>query len=327
MLNLDRQALDKHAILNYLKKLFNFVEEYYPIIIGIILFIHTMHIYFINATPGYKVIESVYWFVFLTAYKDMRKDVKWLPFILLCIPFGIFLSYITKNGYTIWGQMLSFEKKLRIVVDFNPIFKSIPFNDGAIFRMYKSDNLTWFFRLVYNNGFVFPTLICILRSIIIKDFKKLIKYACSAHIFQIFLISPFYITFHLQEVWYVLGQPDGLARNFSSAAEKSGTVLNCFPSMHTSIAFAAFLLVLRERDKVFKCVWGFFCLSVIFSTLYLEIHWVIDVLGGLLLAYCSVKLADLVIDGLQKKIQPLLDKYYYRSNASAFEIDSPSVKC
>ncbi|MFL0249663.1 phosphatase PAP2 family protein [Clostridium neuense] len=320
MLNLDRQAA-----LNNFKKIFNFVEEYYPIIIGTILLINTLHVYFINATPGYKVIVSIYWFVFLTAYKDMRKDVKWLPFVLLSIPLGVFLWYINKNGYTIWGQMLNFERKLKIVVDFNPIFKSIPFNNGAIFRMYKSDNLTWFFRLVYNNGFILPPMICILRSVIIRDYKKIIRYMCSAHVFQIFLISPFYIIFHLQEVWFVYGHPDGVGRHFHSYAEMAGTALNCFPSMHTSIAFAAFLLVLREKDKVFKCVWGFFCLSVIYSTLYLEVHWVIDVLGGLVLAYCSVKLADFVIEKIQKKIQPLLDKYYYRSTTSAFEIDNNSI--
>ena len=66
--------------------------------------------------------------------------------------------------------------------------------------------------------------------------------------------------------------------------------------MHTSIAFAMFLLVLREKDKIFKLVWGFYCLSVIYSTMYLEIHWVIDIFAGLLLGYCTVKLSDYVIN-------------------------------
>lgn len=315
-------SLTKQSTLGYLKRVLKFLENYYPIIIGIILFLKTIHIYMINAGPGYKLIVSIYWLIFLTAYKDLRKDVRWIPFIIACIPLFLFLSYLTKNGYSIWGKMLAFERKLHIVIDLNPIFKEIPLNNGSFARIYKSDNLTWFMRLVYNNGFLFPPLICFYRSAIEKDLKKMLKYVCSAHVFQIFIISPFYITFHLQEVWFVLGQPDGLARHFKSLNEAAGTALNCFPSMHTSIAFAAFLLVLREKSKIFKFVWGFFCLSVIYSTLYLEIHWVIDIFGGLLLGFCAVKLADFAIDNLQKKLQPLLDKYYYKGKNDFFAVES-----
>ena len=65
--------------------------------------------------------------------------------------------------------------------------------------------------------------------------------------------------------------------------------------MHTSIAFAMFLLVIRERNTIFKWVWGFFCLSVIYSTMYLEIHWVIDVIAGLVFGFLIVKLVDFVL--------------------------------
>jgi len=88
----------------------------------------------------------------------------------------------------------------------------------------------------------------------------MLKYALSAHIFQVFLITPFYLVFHLQEVWYVLEQSDGLDRNLTPI-QAAGVTLNCFPSMHTSIAFAMFLLVLREKNKVFKFFGVFFVLA------------------------------------------------------------------
>ena len=56
-----------------------------------------------------------------------------------------------------------------------------------------------------------------------------------------------------------------------------------------------FLLVIRERNTIFKWVWGFFCLSVIYSTMYLEIHWVVDVIAGLIFGYLIVKLVDFVL--------------------------------
>lgn len=40
---------------------------------------------------------------------------------------------------------------------------------------------------------------------------------------------------------------------------------------------------------------GIFCLSVIYSTMYLEIHWVIDVLAGLIFGFLVVKLVDVIL--------------------------------
>lgn len=294
-------------------KFIEFLDKYYSIIIGITLFIAVLPVYFSHMGPGAKIVASIYWFAAITAFPDVRKDVKWLPFIILCIPFSIFLIYINTHGYAIWGKILSWQVTKSIVIDLNPVFSKIPFNDAAFARVYKNETLTWFMRLVYNNGFVMTAILPIFRAIILKDFKKMCRYLCSAHVFQIFLISPFYLIFHLQEVWYVLGQPDGLARNFTKL-QAAGWTLNCFPSMHTSISFAMFLLVLREKDKIFKWIWGFFCISVIYSTMYLEIHWIIDVAAGILFAYATVKLVDFLFSKLEVPLKNRFGKFYYRNN-------------
>lgn len=301
-----------------LTKAINFLDDNYTILIAIIIFVGMLPTYLGNYNIGYKLVASVYWFAAATAYKDRRKDVRWITFLILSIPFMLFIGYIEKNGYAIWGDVLHMEVTKHLhQIDLNPIFRKIPFNDGAIFRIYKNNTLTWFLRLVYNNGFELAAIVPIYRAIICKDFRKMIRYLLSAHVLQIFLISPFYIIFHLQEVWYVLGQPDGLARHLSPQAA-AGWTLNCFPSMHTSIAFAMFLLTLREKDKIFKFVWGFFCLSVIYSTLYLEVHWVIDVIAGLILAYCTVKLVDFILAKLDKKLAKFKNLYYRKKDTIFF---------
>lgn len=293
-----------------ISKFIKFLDKYYSVIIAIALFIVVIPIYFSHIEPGTKIAASIYWFAAITALPDVRKDVKWIPFIILCIPFVVFLFYINTHGYEIWGKILRWQIARGIVIDLNPIFSKIPFNDASFARIYKNETLTWFMRLVYNNGFVVTAIIPIFRGIILKDFKKMCKYLCSAHVFQIFLISPFYLIFHLQEVWYVLGQPDGLDRHFTKL-QAAGWTLNCFPSMHTSISFAMFLLVLREKDKIFKWVWGFFCLSVIYSTMYLEIHWIIDVIAGMLFAYITVKLVDFLFAKLEVPLKNRFGKFYY----------------
>lgn len=311
------EFIENKIFKNSIAKILTFVNKYYYLILGVSLFISVMHVYFSSSGTGEKIIVSIYWFAAITAGSEIRKDVKWIPFIILCIPFLIFLTCILNSGYTFWGKLLSFHMPKGMVVNLNPLFEKIPYNDASFARIYKSETLTWFMRLVYNNGFVTTALIPIYRALISKDIKKMCKYLCSAHVFQIFLITPFYLIFHLQEVWYVLGVPDGLARHYSPI-QAAGSTLLCFPSMHTSISFAMFLLVIREKNTIFKFVWGFFCLSVIYSTMYLEIHWVIDVIGGLILAYGTVKLVDFVFDKLDKPLMKRFGKYYFRSNTNDF---------
>jgi membrane-associated phospholipid phosphatase len=99
----------------------------------------------------------------------------------------------------------------------------------------------------------------------------------------------------LQEVWYVQGVPDLLNRVLTPAQQFS-TSLNCFPSLHTSIAFSGFLLAMREKSKWFRWWIGIYSISIIAATLYLKIHWVLDVLAGLLFAYGCVKLTDRIVN-------------------------------
>ena len=296
-------------LIGYINCFIKFINQYYFIIIGLYFFCNaSITAIYSNTGVNYKAYLFVLSFASFTAYSEIKNNVRLIPFLCCAIPLLLFIQYINGSpGYSFWGKLLSLHISKGIVINLNPLFAKIPFNDGGIFRIYKSETLTWFLRLVYNNGFVLPVIVPLYRAAISKDFGKMLKYALSAHIFQVFLITPFYLVFHLQEVWYVLGQPDGLGRNLSTI-QAAGETLNCFPSMHTSIAFAMFLLVLREKNKAFKFVWGFFCLSVVFSTLYLEVHWVLDVIGGMVLAYVTVKLVDFIM--VKGK------EIYYKSTAS-----------
>lgn len=294
------------------KKVLTFIDKYYFIAIGLYFLYNAFKLWHVRTGIDFK----LYWVMLavasFTAYKEIRKDVKIIPFLLFTIPIIIFVWYLEKHGYEIWGKIINWEMGLKVVFNLNKTFSCIPFNDASFARVYKSPTLTHIMRLVYNNGFVLPVIIPMYRSAISKDFSKMLKYLLSAHIFQVFLITPFYVTFRLNEVWYVLGQPDGLARHLN-AAEAAKVTLNCFPSMHTSIAFAIFILVLREKDVIFKTIWSIFCLSVIFSTMYLEIHWVIDVIAGMILAYATVKLVDFVMDKSKIITGNLLNRFYYRT--------------
>lgn len=313
-----KERKSAYSLQYVLSKILNLLCKYYFVIIGIIFLkkgIYLCNYPSISTTS--KIFMFVLAFVSFSIYKDMRNDIKWIPFLLLSIPFLLFVLYLNKNGYAMWGKILSWQISRGMIINLNPIFSKIPFNDGNFARIYTSQTLTWFFRMVYNNGFTLPVILAIYRSALSKDFKKMIRYALSAHILQVFLITPFYLIFHLQEVWYVLGQPDRLARHLSQSAA-AGVTLNCFPSMHTSIAFATFLVALKERDKLFKIFMSIFCFSIIFSTLYLEVHWVLDVIGGIILAYVTVKLVNLILAKSQSLIQKYINRWYYKNGSVSY---------
>ena len=68
---------------------------------------------------------------------------------------------------------------------------------------------------------------------------------------------------------------------------------NVFPSLHASLSATVVLMAYRTRDRYprWLLLSAPIAASVAVSTMYLGIHWAIDVLAGLLLALVSVRLA------------------------------------
>lgn len=224
-----------------------------------------------------------------------RLQNSWKHFLKIGVPLVLFPTLMWKYFPPIWNEVVYWQLGTKThLLDLNNYFRTIPYNDGWIFRVIQTPWLTSYLRWIYANGFTLPVLIPVYRSFLAKDSLKMIRYCLSAHVLQFALIFPFYLLITVKEVWYVLGHPDGMAR-YLTAADASVVVVNCFPSMHTSVAFAMLLLAWREKDQLFRWVWTFFCLSIIYSTLYLEIHWITDVIAGLVLAKAAVKLGDWMI--------------------------------
>jgi len=247
-----------------------------------------------------------------------RKSVSFKRFLWLGIPLALFPILLWQYFPPIWNEVVYWQLGTRThLFDLNALFKSLPGNDGWMFRVVQTPWLIEYFRWIYANGFTLPVLIPVFRSFLAKDTQKMIRYSLSAHVLQFILIFPFYLMIHVNEVWYVLGQPDRMARNLS-AADAAVVVVNCFPSMHTSIAFAMLLLAWREKDRLFRWVWTFYCLSIIYSTLYLEIHWITDIIAGVLLSFAAVKLGDWLMINARTKVSTLVEHYIFQSKFLSF---------
>lgn len=293
-------------------KYYHFFCEYYYVLIGLLfIFAGILNLFLKYIKLEYTGYIFVLAFASFTARLDLRRDVKVKPFILLSIPYIMFILIILANGNDIWHRVILWEMKKQFFININNFFKSIPFNDASFARIYQPVWLTKYMLMVYGNGFVLSAVIPLFRAVVSLDYKKMLRYSLSAHIFQVFIVTPFYMTFYLNNVWFVYGHADPLSRGMTKV-EAAVSTLNGLPSMHTSIAFAMFLLALRERNKIFKWVWCIYCISIIYSTMYLEIHWVIDVLAGLLVGYLTVKLVDYIIAKVDINFARLWDRTYYK---------------
>lgn len=228
--------------------------------------------------------------------KKDSKAIAWINFLPVGI-FGLALFYVIyKYANPMWDQVLSFQlKNIHHIFNWNELFNSIPGNDAWMFRVWQPDWLTAYMRWVYTYGFALSFWICVIRAFFTKDVRKMAQYSLAGYLLQVPFILPFYNTVFLQEVWYVQGTPDLLTRT-ATPAEQFAFTVNCFPSMHTSIAFAAIVLVLREKSKWYRTIVIGYCSSIILSTMYLKIHWIIDVIAGMLFAYLIVKLADFIVN-------------------------------
>ena len=223
------------------------------------------------------------------------KAISWVHFMpagLLTL-LAFYLIYNYANPF--WHRVVGWQtESVRHIFHWNDWFNRIPLNDAAFMRVWQPRWLTEYMQWVYAYGFTLSYWICVIRAFFTRDVAKLGRYSLAGYLLQVPLILPFYNLILLQEVWYVQGAPDLLERVMTSE-EAYSTVLNCFPSMHTSIAFAGLLLSLREKNRWYKTILSIYCVSIILSTMYLKIHWVIDVIGGMLFAWLCVKLADWIV--------------------------------
>lgn len=173
----------------------------------------------------------------------------------------------------------------------NGAMAALPFNDGRFLWSHQYPPLTRLLRWVYVTGFDMVVWIPLVRSLVAFDGVKVLRYSLAAHLVQFPMIMPFYTAIRVDEVWSVLGDPDRCERGWTNDM-RLNLGANCFPSMHTSVAFAVLLLALREKSGPFRWAMTVYATAIIVSTVYMEIHWLVDVAGGLLLGLGAVRLVD-----------------------------------
>lgn len=164
--------------------------------------------------------------------------------------------------------------------------------------------LTYFLAFMYFVTFTF-LLYFSLTFYAFSNEGEPTKKVALAYIVNYMIVLPFYLFFPVTETWRAyefLPAPQkiyGLLFNFNadilSFVTTFSAINNCFPSMHTSLSFTVALISLHSKYKRYTLFCWICATLIAFSTIYLGIHWVSDVVAGILLAvfvYILIKKID-----------------------------------
>ncbi len=167
-----------------------------------------------------------------------------------------------------------------------------------LFQEYATPELTAYFSYVYVYGYVFVLIFPVVAYFALSDTRPLRE-----------LLTAYTLNYTLGLLCYVLVIAYGprnwipdlvettmLYNQYPQYQELTGEVnhnTNVFPSLHTSLSATVAMFAYRTRDAYPKWVpvATLLAASVAVSTMYLAIHWAIDVTAGLCLGAISVVLS------------------------------------
>ena len=206
------------------------------------------------------------------------------------------ILFLLMGCIMVWNNFeLMIEEKWITISDFSPYFYNIEGEFVAtvqktFYHPMLTQITTFFYVIVFTSVFFTSAIVYAYQ----KDNKTLHNLLFA--IFLNYLLAvPFYLFFPVNEVWSVRENvrfliPD-VFTTFESTYRNMSGINNCFPSLHTSLSVTVFLISLQQNNRILKWITGVTACVIIFSIFYLGIHWLIDSIGGVLLACTTVYVA------------------------------------
>ncbi len=160
----------------------------------------------------------------------------------------------------------------------------------------------WYFSFVYVFGFAFMLIFPIIAYLLLPT-QRYLKELLVAYIINYSTGTVFYTLFIAygprRAIPGVVAQP--MFERFPDIMTLTAAIntsSNVFPSLHASMAITVMLLAWRTRGHYPRWLWvcGLFGVSIVISTMYLGIHWLVDVVAGVVLAFASVYIARRFVD-------------------------------
>lgn len=169
--------------------------------------------------------------------------------------------------------------------DFTLVMQFI--EDGAVywFSQHWTPLLLYFFVFIYIG--LYPFLLWFsLLYFLLSDEKKAMKTFAYSLIGIYAIALPFYLFLPITNVYTHYGLTSALDSVIPTVEQffyTTTTNNNCFPSLHVAISLLIAKTATYTKNKRFIYLTYFCAIGVICAVIYLAIHWITDVIGGVLL--------------------------------------------
>ncbi len=233
-------------------------------------------------------------------YRLVRTGREWRPRVRECAPIAIvLLAALAFNGI---ARRTVPDVSWMIGWNLTWAFYEL---EGELVRWiqsFETTSLTAYFSFIYIYGYVFLLVFPVVAYFALPNTRPLRE-----------LLAAYTLNYVLGLVVYVLviaygprvmmpELVDGLMYDtypqYQHLTREVNRNTNVFPSLHTSLATTVAILAYHTRRiyPAWAVLAGILALSVAISTMYLGIHWAIDVVAGVVLAVVSVEGARRLVD-------------------------------
>ncbi|WP_254862206.1 phosphatase PAP2 family protein [Halovivax gelatinilyticus] len=192
-----------------------------------------------------------------------------------------------------------------------------------VFQEFANTPITQYFSFIYIYAYVFLLVFPVIAYFTLRETKTL-RMLLAAYTLNYTIGAILYVAFHAFGPRQYLGvEVEHMLYDFQPAYQtltsEVNDYTNVFPSLHTSLSATVMIYALRTRAEfpLWAPIASIIAVSVWISTMYLGIHWAIDVVAGLALAVSCVAMADWLIDSgtsarlvepITARVEPLYDR-------------------
>ncbi|KDE60602.1 phosphatidylglycerophosphatase [Halostagnicola sp. A56] len=236
-----------------------------------------------------------------TTWYEWRSRIRTsLPVIALLVVVMLFNRY---------GRQTLTAMSREYGVDMTTVFYELEGDFITVFQAFDYTILIQFFSFIYIYAYVFLLVFPVLAYFALSDnrpFRQLLTaYALNYSIgvliyFLVIAFGPRNVMPELFDTVLYDFQP-----RYQHLTREVNDYRNVFPSLHTSMAVTVGIFALRTRDEypLWVPIALFLAICVPLSTMYLAIHWAIDVVAGTFLAIFCVYVSAVVVErwGLWKR--------------------------
>jgi len=208
----------------------------------------------------------------------------------------LFLIYNAKDGLDEVDRILMASTGL----DMTPWIYAIEGNLVLhVQQFFEAEWLTVILTHFYVAGFMFICYVSVFYFAYFDD--RWMADRVTLTIAWVYIIAvPFYLFFNVRVTGAYIPEMETLAYSLnpeiSDWFRRIDPFTNCMPSLHIGIPYAVWLCIKRfdhdERWALYRKIVFAYVLLTAFTIIYLGIHWILDIAGGMIVASIAVNLAD-----------------------------------